>query len=119
MSMMTNWLVGADRFAESGARNDDGGRGCSTAAPDAQQVSERNDVLDDVDLGRQIARNFEADFLLTNLRLVPDLHWLSSVMARCLSSWSAPRQGGTHRSGPYPMPPQSADQDVKVKSGPP
>lgn len=30
--------------------------------------------LDEVDLGRQIARNLETNFLLANLRLVPDFH---------------------------------------------
>ena len=30
--------------------------------------------LDDVDLGRHIARHFQADGLLANLRLVPSLH---------------------------------------------
>jgi hypothetical protein len=35
--------------------------------------------LDDVDLGRQIARDLEADFLLTHLRLVPNFHGVSSL----------------------------------------
>ena len=36
-------------------------------------------ALDDVDLRRQIARNLEADFLLTHLRLVPNFHGVSSL----------------------------------------
>ena len=33
-----------------------------------------NRRLDDVDFGRKIARNLETNFLLANLRLVPDFH---------------------------------------------
>ena len=34
--------------------------------------------LDDVDLGRQVAGDFEANFLLTNLRLAPNFHGVLS-----------------------------------------
>jgi hypothetical protein len=47
-----------------------GGRGLGRR----MAVSQKTTASDDVDLGRQIARNLEADFLLTHLRLVPNLH---------------------------------------------
>ena len=31
--------------------------------------------LDDVDLGGEVARHFETNGLLANLRFVPNLHW--------------------------------------------
>ena len=51
-------------------------------------------LLDEVDLGRQIARNLEADGLLANLRFVPNLHWGSSsfwkgVLAPISTWWGA------------------------------
>ena len=39
----------------------------------------RRSASDDVDLGRQIARDLEADFLLANRRLAPALHGESSL----------------------------------------
>jgi hypothetical protein len=42
-------------------------------------VLQKTAELDDVDLGRQIARYLEPDFLLTHLRLVPDFHDVSSL----------------------------------------
>jgi len=56
----------------------------STAVPFMTCMSGRSERhLDDVDLSRQVARDLEANFLLANLRLVPDLHdflrWLSLV----------------------------------------
>ena len=45
--------------------------------------------LDDVDLGRQVARDLKANFLLTNLRLVPDLH--NVLLRKLLSSDPADR----------------------------
>jgi hypothetical protein len=42
-------------------------------------VSQKWGSSDDVDLGRQIARNLEPDFLLAHLRLVPNLHGISSL----------------------------------------
>jgi hypothetical protein len=43
-------------------------------AKSAHTSCERTDKLDDVDLGRQVARDLEANFLLTNSGLRPDLH---------------------------------------------
>ena len=40
---------------------------------------------DDIDFGRQIARHLEADFLLANLRLVPDLHDFLHLFGKALS----------------------------------
>ncbi len=42
-----------------------------------------SDVLDNVDLSRQVRRNFEADFLLTNGGLGPGLHDVSSRSVTC------------------------------------
>ncbi len=47
----------------------------STAAPDAHEGREtENTKLDDVDFGWQVARDFEANFLLANFWLGPNLH---------------------------------------------
>ena len=66
---------------------DNGGREARPPRLYAQAISrasEKDVRLDDVDLGRQVARDFEADFLLANLRLVPDLHWYFLQNGRCL-----------------------------------
>jgi hypothetical protein len=49
--------------------------------------------LVDVDLGRQIARDFEPDCLLANLRFVPDLHdffspYVFPAFARFISQYA-------------------------------
>ena len=51
--------------------------------------------LDDVDLSRKVRGNLEADFLLTDGGLGPDLHGNSSKAARChfLTCVWAPRRG--------------------------
>ena len=47
----------------------------STAAPVSHGDREAEYVnLDDVDFGRQVARNFETNFLLADGRLGPNLH---------------------------------------------
>lgn len=40
--------------------------------------------LDDVDLGGQVARHFEANFLFANLRLAPGLHGIASIISALL-----------------------------------
>lgn len=54
----------------------------STAVPSERACRGFTTSLDDVDLSRQVARNLEPNFLLTNLRLVPNLH----DFLRCFSS---------------------------------
>jgi hypothetical protein len=39
-------------------------------------AKKKSTTLDDVDLGRHVGSDFEANFLLAYLRLVPDLHWV-------------------------------------------
>ena len=56
------------------------------------------DTLDDVDLGRQVARDLKANFLLGNLGLCPNLHRIPPVKTLCLHS-GAPRRGQTHQAG--------------------
>lgn len=58
-------------------------------------VSPRASRLDDVDLGGEVARHFEANFLLTNFGLRPGLHVVSSNFKKAAvsdpnpdSSWS-------------------------------
>jgi hypothetical protein len=46
----------------------------STAAPELLTSAASGSTLDDVDLGRQVARDLEANFLLANCGLGPDLH---------------------------------------------
>jgi hypothetical protein len=56
--------------ASANARRDQG----RDSSPRRGPLSRRKISLDDVDLGRKIAGDLKADRLLSNLRLVPDLH---------------------------------------------
>ena len=62
-----------------------------------------SDILDDVDLGRQVARDLEANFLLGNLGLRPNLHSIPPVRIVCLTFsayfFGRPRRGPTHQAG--------------------
>lgn len=63
-------------------------------------VSPKSSSLDDVDFGRQVARHFQTNFLLTNCGLRPNLHFISSIRQSCLPiSQTPPRAhppGQTH-----------------------
>ena len=52
--------------------------------------------LDDVDFGRQVARNFETNFLLADGRLGPDLHDSFLHRDKLRFQLRRPRRGPTH-----------------------
>jgi hypothetical protein len=72
--------------ANGRSRNSNGGRWMHRPPRRCLTLSVSRDVnLDDVDFGRQVARDFETNFLLADGRLGPDLHdgflsfWVSCV----------------------------------------
>jgi hypothetical protein len=66
-------------------RNQNGDRIAAAANCSSRSIhgTTKKDILDDVDFGWQIAGHFEANFLLANLRLVPDFHNISSIVREC------------------------------------
>jgi hypothetical protein len=65
----------------------------STAAPELLTSAASGSTLDDVDLGRQVARNLEANFLLTNCGLRPGLHDIPPIYRQAALPKGAPRRG--------------------------
>jgi len=57
------------------AQNKSGGQKAAAQEPFGSKP------LDQIDLGRQVARNFENNFLLANCRLHPDFHGESSSIS--------------------------------------
>ena len=55
-------------------------------------VRPKSRPLDEVDLGRQVARNFETDFLLANSGFRPNLHSVSSKAVNCFQL-ASPAEG--------------------------
>ena len=69
----------------------------STAAPVSHGIREADNVnLDDVDFGRQVARNFETNFLLANGWLGPNLHDSFLHRDKLRFQLRRPRRGPTH-----------------------
>jgi hypothetical protein len=50
-------------------------RRCDPAVAAPSVCFEADRQLDDIDLGREVARDFETNGLLADLRFVPNLHW--------------------------------------------
>jgi hypothetical protein len=59
--------------------------------------------LDDVDLGREVARDFEANFLLANFRLGPGLHVIfsSGIRLQPVAAGDVHTQGATKTPIPF------------------
>lgn len=75
-----------------------------------------NPTLDEVDLGRQVARDLEANFLLANFGLRPNLHDGFLHAVNCFPSCK-PRRGPTRLVQTLVVRAQSADRPAKVKRG--
>ena len=61
------------------AANENGDRLRDRRSMTARVQASRSTDLDNVDLGRQVRRHFEADFLLAHCGLGPGLHGISSL----------------------------------------
>src|SRR6185437_1694865 len=90
-----------------------------TAAPLSHKERETEDIkpLDKVDFGRQVARDFETNFLLANCGLRPNFHGVSSKAVNCFHHCK-PRRGPTRLVQTLVVHAQSADRPIKVKTAP-
>ena len=97
--------------------NDSGGRG---SRPPRQQIAPKErtirHALNDVDLGRQIARDLEAHFLLANLRRIPNLHDSFPPERHQIPLMSAPPRDNHWCATFFFVPRQSADRPCFVKA---
>jgi hypothetical protein len=72
--------------------------------------------LDEVDLCRKVARNFEADFLLANFGLRPGLHGFFLQAVTAFPAQQTPPRAHSIGADTFIVRPQSADRLFKVKA---
>jgi hypothetical protein len=75
-------------------------------------------TLDKIDLSRQVARNFETDFLLAHSGFRPNFHRVSSKALNCFPVLQAPPRAYPIGAGTFFVRVQSADRMTKVKRAP-